>query len=112
MIITTNNLNNIETKITTPQIEGVEFINIILDENENGTGINASYNDIMAIIEDEKLPIIVYNNNNNNNIKGFIFILNIFFNGSSYRVECIANFNFTAENATTNMAIEITQPLS
>lgn len=111
MIITTNDLNNIETKITTPQIEGIEFINTIL--TEGGAIINASYNDIMAIIEVGKLPIIVYNNNNNNNnIKEFIFILNIFFNGSSYRVECIDNFNFTAENATTNMAIEITQPLS
>lgn len=108
MIITTNSLNNIETKITTPQIGGIEFIDTVLDES--GAIINASYNDIMAIIEVGKLPIIVYNNNNNN-IKGFIFILNIFFNGSSYRVECIDNFNFTAENATTNMAIEITQPL-
>lgn len=111
MIITTNNLNNIETKITTPQIEGVEFINAILDEDEDITGINASYNDIMAIIEDGKLPIIVSNNSIE---KLFIFIRRISFDNPSYVVlPMYSNHNlvFIAENATTNMTIEITQPL-
>lgn len=102
MIITTNDLNNIETKITTPQIEGIEFIDTVLDEYEGIDEINASYNDIIAIIEAGKLPIIVYSNNNQ---KKFIFISEIFFDGSSYRVECIDDFNFWAENATTNMVI-------
>lgn len=102
MIITTNNLNNIETKITTPQIEGIEFIDAIFDENENVTGIDASYNDIMAIIEDGKLPIIV---NNNNQAKSFLFIRTIFFDDPSYVVLLINGPMFRAENATTNMVI-------
>ena len=110
MIITTNNLNNIETKITTPQIEGIEFIDAVLNENGIVTGINASYNDIMAIIENGKLPIIVSNGSNE---KRFIFIREIFFDDPSYVVLLINsdNFNFIAENATTNMVINVTTPL-
>ena len=108
MIITTNNLNNIETKITTPQIEGVEFINVILDEDEEISGINASYNDIMAIIEDEKLPIIVFNNNK---VKCFFFIESIFLDDSVYVVLLIRGLELIAENATTNMTVgHVTSP--
>ena len=104
MIITTNSLNNIETKITTPQINGVEFINTILTEGGAITGINASYNDIMAIIEAGKLPIIVYSSSE---VKEFMFISNI---SSSdpyylYLVSLKNNSSFRADNATSNMTI-------
>lgn len=102
MIITTNNLNNIETKITTPQIEGIEFIDTVLTGSEAIAGINASYNDIISIIDAGKLPIIVYNNSNG---KEFMFIFNIFFNDSYYIVELIDGSKFKAENTTTNMVI-------
>lgn len=101
MIITINNLNNIETKITTPQIGGIEFINAVLNDGVV-TGINASYNDIINIIEIGKLPIIIYSNSNG---KEFMFISNISFNDSYYIIELIDGSKFQAENATTNMVI-------
>lgn len=105
MIITTNNLNNIETKITTPQIGGIEFIDTILTESGAITSINASYNDIMAIIENGKLPIIVYNGDQ---LKKFFFIQKIFFftDHPHYIVLLNKGPAFIAENATTNMVIE------
>ena len=109
MIITTNNLNNIETKITTPQIEGIEFIDAVLNENGTVTGINTSYNDIIAIIENGKLPIIVYNNDQE---KEFFFIREIFFSDPYYTVLLINNsLAFAAENVTTNMVAEFFEPL-
>lgn len=101
MIITTNDLNNIETKITTPQINGIEFINFILDEDENVTGINASYNDIMTAIESGKLPVIAGNGPKG---KSFYFIAGISFEDPSYAVSLVNDSRFIAENATTNMS--------
>lgn len=60
MIIITNDLNNIETKMTTPQVEGIEFISMTISESEKQTTytLNASYNDILSILNNGKLPII------------------------------------------------------
>lgn len=97
MIISTTDLNNIENKIITPQIEGIEFI-IGTDVN-SGIELNANYNDIINILGARKLPIIKYNNR-------YIFISNVSVNEEGYCLLQTNNsgYEFGAENMTTNLS--------
>lgn len=104
MIITTNDLNNIETKITTPQIEGIEFIDAILDGDEIVAGINASYNDIIAIIENGKLPIIRIRRVQNNTLDYSFFQSIGIDNHGSYYVSVSKMNTLISGSATANLA--------
>lgn len=55
MIITTQILNNIETALTTPQVEG--FYNVYM--NNDQTGITCSYNTLLTQLQAGNLPVLV-----------------------------------------------------
>ena len=106
MIISTNNLNNIENKITTPQIEGIEFINTTGDLSENPPlTLQANYNDLINILQNNKLPIIKISEENNILSYSFIEAFGFDSESSQYAIEVINNgFVFTAPDATTNFS--------
>lgn len=56
MIITTQILNNIETALTTPQVEG--FYNVYM--NNDKTGITCSYNTLLTQLQAGNLPVLNY----------------------------------------------------
>ena len=55
MIITTQILNNIETALTIPQVEG--FYNVYM--NNDQTGITCSYNTLLTQLQAGNLPVLV-----------------------------------------------------
>ena len=89
MIITTNLLNDLETAITTPQIEGIEFISM----TENG--INSSYSNILSILNNHKLPILKYQDNNSS---GYIFINRLFIDKNDIYYCYTSNDRFEASD--------------
>ncbi len=106
MIITTNDLNNIETKMTTPQIEGIEFISVSISESEEQTTytLNVSYNNILSILNNGKLPITKLANEYGEEC-GFISYINIEEdeNNNQEYICTIGKITFSATTATENM---------
>ena len=94
MIISTTDLNNIENKITTLQIEGIEFI--IGTDTNDGIELNANYNDIINLLEAGKLPVIKYNNK-------YMFISTISADEGPCSLQTTNDYNFGAGNMTTNL---------
>ena len=104
MIISTNNLNNIENKITTPQIEGIEFINTTGDLSENPPlTLQANYNDLINILQNNKLPIIKIGEENNLQYR-FIEQFGFDSENSQYKLTVKNSFSFTAPDTTTNFS--------
>ena len=105
MIISTNNLNNIENKITIPQIEGIEFINTTGDLFENPPlTLQANYNDLINILQNNKLPIIKTSEENDILQYSFISAFGFDSENSQYRLKVKNSFDFTAPDATTNFS--------
>lgn len=105
MIISTDNLNNIENKITTPQIEGIEFINTTGDLSENPPLIlQANYNDLINILQNNKLPIIKTSEENNFLQYGFIDTFSFDSTSSQCRLTVKNGLSFIAPDATTNFS--------
>lgn len=103
MIISTTNLNNIENKITTSQIEGIEFITVSYDVNTNTITLNASYSDLINLLTNNKLPILKSLDNNGYECD---FINSIYYNEDFDTYDCKSSqCLFTAPNATTNFSI-------
>lgn len=106
MIISTTDLNNIENKIINPQIEGIEFIIGSYDENTQTTTLNASYNDLINLLTNNKLPVLRFFDNNG---CFYEFMLKLYQVDDSNIYCCLGSTSrtFTALNATTNFSYEI-----
>ena len=105
MIISTDNLNNIENKIAIPQIEGVEFINTTGDLSENPPlTLQANYNDLINILQNNKLPIVKMSEENNSLQYNFIDTFSFDSTSSKYKLKVKNGLSFIAPDATTNFS--------
>lgn len=119
MIITTQILNNIETALTTPQVEG--FYNVYM--NNDQTGITCSYNTLLTQLQAGNLPVLVKeyeyekgeNTEESYTVNGFsrIILSNLYSephpvieNQTNYAVDFTGMRHFIATDPTVNMMLQ------